>query len=94
MIGGWGGAFEGVGRGVSRARRLGAKRRVFIDDKGRSSMGGRDRVDGGAEKEDNFDSFRLMGGGSIGRGDATGAEDEMGNWARAREMLQMVLDEG
>ena len=57
-------------------------------------MGGRDRVDGGAEKEDNFDSFRLMGGGSIGRGDATGAEDEVGNWARAREMLQMVLDEG
>ena len=71
-----------LGRRASKAKRLGAKRRVCIDDEGRGSMGGHDRVDGGAEKEDNFDSFRLMGGGSIGRGDTTGTEDEVRNRSR------------
>ena len=42
--------FEGVGRGKSRARRLGAKRRVCVADEGRGSTVGRDQIDGGAEK--------------------------------------------
>ena len=71
-----------LGGGASRARRLGAKRRVCIADEGRGSTGGRDQVDGGTEKGENFDSFRLMGGGSIGRGDTTGAKDEVRNWSR------------